>query len=436
MPSVETKSPVRRLAVELLSMAERTGTYIDHALEASLATGRLDGRDRALLIHIVNGVLRHQTFLDMILQNYVTRGFASQPLQLKSLLRTAIYQLRFLDSIPAYAAVSETVQIARELFGQARSKFVNAVLRSYLRQPYSPPEPAAADIEALSTYHSHPVWLARRFAEQYGVDELAAWMQANNRIPTTFVRRLHPAKPQPAASQEHPEIAGYFAVNPQSGVQTLPGWEDGSLLVQDPSAGLAVALAGVQPGDSVIDFCAAPGGKTVALAIEAGPRARVIAVDAAEARLRKLRENLARTQQQQVEVVLADARQISLPPADVVLVDAPCSGSGVLSRRADLRWRRRPGDFANLQELQRAILANAAKHVLPGGRLIYATCSIDIEENEAIVEAFLQQHPSFHLQTAGAFVSSTFVTDKGYVKTLPHRHAIDGSFAARFIYEG
>lgn len=429
-------SSARLLAIKLLAKSETSERYIDHLLESSGPAQNLSPKDRALLQQLVNGVLKNRSLLDLVAGHYIRKGYTGFPAIAKNIFRTAFYELIFLQRIPEYAVVSETVQLAKKLLDPKRAKFVNAVLRSYLKKPFTPEPPSSKIAQELACYYSHPRWLVERFIEQYGEQQVVAWLQSNNRIPPIYLRLLQPALPPEMAAEVEPFEAaiGYYRFVGGSSPTQLAGWRKGTFIVQDPAAGLVLQLAAVQQRERVIDLCAAPGGKAIALATGAGPDGHVVAVEVSERRAQKLRENIARTGLQNITVVVEDARKATLPQADLVLVDAPCSGLGVLSRRADLRWQRQPSDFAELIELQHEIIDHAAKLVAPGGRLIYATCSIDRAENEAVVERFLRTHPHFILEHADRYFAPDFVTTEGYLKTLPHLHGMDGVFAARFAH--
>ena len=434
MSSHSSDAKARTLAVELLSAAEESDKFIDHLLETSPAAARLETRDRALLQELAYGVLRNQTYLDLILMHYLLRGYHHLPVRIKNIFRVAMYQLVFLERIPDYAVVSEAVQLSRERFGQKRSGLVNAVLRNYLREPYRPPEPDPNDAAALAGFYSHPLWLVRRFIEQFGQKETIAWLQANNRQPAIYLLDLDNSLPNDPENplQPVPELLEYAVLPQGMRPEQVPGWQEGRFIVQDPSAGLVIRLLDPQPGERMIDLCAAPGGKTLACRAKIGATGQVVAVDRSKLRLQKLHENLRRIGYANVEIVEADARTVELEPADAVLVDAPCSGLGVLARRADLRWRRRQGDLKKLLPLQREILQHAATLVKPGGCLVYSTCSIEFQENEQIVEWFQQANPEFTLERAQKFVHERFCSEEGYLRTFPHRHGFDGGFGARF----
>ena len=416
----------------MLTQNETGGQYIDHLLEKNEAFAHFSKKDKSLLLEIVYGVLRNRTYLDLILQHYIKKGYRSFPVVLKQILRTAIYQLAFLQRVPAYAAVSEAVEIARSKLDSRRAAFVNAVLRNYERERWQPDPPDPHHLEQVADYYSHPLWLVKLFADQFGQQELIPWLQANNRVPEITVRLLAADASVPQTLAPLPGFSGYFRLQPGTDLEALELWKEGKLIVQDASAGLAVDLVRAEAGERIIDLCAAPGGKTMILARQVGPEGVVEAVERSPARCHKIRQNLRRLQLTNVVVECADARQYGGQPADAVLVDAPCSGLGVLARRADLRWKRKPEDIPELVRLQLEILEQAAALVRPGGRLVYSTCTINREENEEILERFLQRHQSFRVTPAETLgIDAAFITPEGFVRTFPHRHHVDGTFAVR-----
>ncbi|MFQ5628860.1 MAG: 16S rRNA (cytosine(967)-C(5))-methyltransferase RsmB [bacterium] len=426
------KASARLVAVKLLAKAETSDRFIDHLLETSPAVKNLAERDRALLLQIVNGVLKNRTYLDLVVEHYIRKGYNRFPVIFKNILRTAFYQLIFLQRIPAYAVVSEAVRHAKKLLDTPRAKLVNAVLRNFLRNPFTPDTPDASNISALAAYYSHPRWLVERYVSQFGRQDVDRWLQANNETPPVYVRSLTSRELDSDKIERFGKVENYFKLAHGCRLENIEGWREGRFIVQDPAAGLVVELAAAQPGERVIDLCAAPGGKTIALAHMIGPKGHLDAVEISDLRAQKLRENIARTGQKNITITIDDARSVRLPPADLVLVDAPCSGLGVLSRRADLRWKRKPEDFGKLIVLQKELLSHAAQLVAPGGRLIYSTCSIDRQENEEIAHYFLQKFSDFSIENAASFVSADYSTSGGFLKILPHVHSMDGTYGVRF----
>jgi 16S rRNA (cytosine967-C5)-methyltransferase len=457
MPRVSKKSTStdvllspRAIAAQILSEAESSFVYVDQVLEKHLQRAAFPARDRALVTALVHGVARMRARLDGEIQQHFRHHYNEAQPFLKNVLRCAVYQMLFMDRIPAYAIVDEAVEMIRLKFGKNFSQLVNGVLRNIQRAPHEWPAVDSLvenkDLKTLAQLLSHPEWLLKRWTEQFGWAEAVALAEANNRIPPLTIRVVRPeenlkpwlkkmasqkVKPEPV---EH--TPNFYRLPHLDDVASLPGFRDGWFTVQDPSAGLVTHLASPQSGETVLDLCAAPGGKLLHLAElvgeEEGHAARVIGVDRDYQRLRMVKEAAVRLRLS-VSLVLADSRIFSSTPCDLVVVDAPCSGLGVLSRRSDLRWRRRLKDITDMAELQKVMLTNAAELVKPGGRLIYSTCTIEAEENEKVVEWFLEAHREFGLEPAQQFVHAAFCDERGHVRTLPIRHNMDGSFAARMV---
>jgi 16S rRNA (cytosine967-C5)-methyltransferase len=435
----EKSSRVRQVAVQLLTTAERGGHFMDHEMEKMLMREALSRRDRALVTTIVNGVTRMRSRLDYEIAAFFQKDYERAPVLLKNILRMAFYQSEFLDRVPEYAIISESVLLAKKYFGEARGSLVNAILRERQRRPVSwpPLEVMAADLNLLAAFLSHPRWLMERWLSRMPLDEVVALCDANNRVPAVTLRVVRPER-NAAEFEQHtrtwriaveklPEAPYFFRLLGWMNLNSLAAIRQGLCVVQDVSAGLAGRLMAARDGEQIYDLCAAPGGKAVLMA-ESG--ATVTAVEINLPRVQLIEEASARVGVP-VLVKQTDATSFQAEPADGVLVDAPCSGFGVLAKRADLRWQRRPEDIAQLQTLQRRLLENAARLVKPGGRLVYSTCTIEPEENEMMVREFLRQHDEFTVVSAADFVAPSFCDREGFIRTLPHVHGIDGSFAAR-----
>jgi 16S rRNA (cytosine967-C5)-methyltransferase len=430
------------LACDILTKAESGAQYLDQILEQRLARTQLAAKDRALVTALANGAMRWRARLDFELEQHFRRDYAAARPLLKNILRVALFQVRFMDRVPAYAALNEAVELARAKFGEQYARLVNAVLRNAQRAPYVWPGQDALlqpqNAAQLAAYLSYPEWLVQRWRARYEAQELFALAEAFNEIPPMTLRLVRPNAHARAffeelaalqlAAEAIPDAPHVYNLPHLDQITKLNAFQQGLCTVQDASASLAALLAALQPSDRVYDLCAAPGGKTLHLAEFLG-EGKVIAVDRSFARLQLVKKSAERLQLP-VRLVASDARQFSALPAEVVLVDAPCSGLGVLARRSDLRWRRKPEDIPGLAALQKEILANAAGLVKAGGRLIYSTCTIEPEENEEVIAWFLRRHPNFAVQRADQFVPARFCDEHGFVRTLPHRHKMDGSFAA------
>jgi 16S rRNA (cytosine967-C5)-methyltransferase len=399
---------------------------LDHAL------GGLKESDRRLAHELAAGVLRHRNDLDARLEQLVHRGWSSVTSELRDVLRLGVYQLGSLDRIPPHAAVSTTVELARSTIGEKAAKFANAILRGVGGR--AAPRPLTTDPAGnLADRYSHPDWLVRRWVKRFGVEsteELLAW---NNRRPLLVLQpaRLSLDELQQSlwekgiATKRAPYDAGLVVES--SRPPELPGYEDGAFIVQDGAQALVGRFAAIAPGVTVFDACAAPGGKSIAFGQTAG---RVLAADRKPERARRLAQNLKRAGSGREHVLVASAAAPPCRPLDVVLFDAPCLGTGSLGRHPDARWRVSPEALLRLVDQQRRLLDALAPVVRPGGALIYATCSLEPEENEQQVTAFLQRHPGFR-RNPPTTVPAELLTPTGDLLVLPHRHGMDGAFAAR-----
>jgi 16S rRNA (cytosine967-C5)-methyltransferase len=355
-------SPARSVAFEILRRVEAGGYASDLLLSRS---GRLESRDAGLASEIVLGSLRFQSQLDFLIGHFAGRDPARLDPEVGIVLRMGIYQLRYLNRIPAHAAVGESVELVKRARKRSAAGFVNAALRKVHRDPV--PFPGRA------TELSHPGWLLESWDRQFGAEAAAAIARANLSAPESYVRIPAGVDVPPGLVLEPAELPGSFRV--------LKGDPKG-LRVQDIGSQSVVPLLELEPGQSFLDVCAAPGNKTVQ-ALEYGIRA--VACDLHWSRLSPMR-NLG------CSLVVVDA-SLSLPFSarfDRILVDAPCSGTGTLARNPEIKWRLRPGDLDRLHEMQAALLRNALERLAPGGRLVYSTCSLERAENEAVVEEILK----------------------------------------------
>lgn len=392
------------------------------------AVGALSERDRRLAFELSAGVLRSRRVLDGSLD------LRHADPRLHDILRLGAYQLHRLTRVPAHAAVSTSVELAREAAGEPAARYVNQALRRL----------ATKGSGEWGVVRSHPEWLLARWGERFGPEETRALVEWNDRKPSLVLQPLRWTTDALRAAlieagfgvADAPFSAGLVVsrerTTPHSPLPSqLPGYSDGAFIVQDPAQALVARFAGIPRGGSVYDACAAPGGKTVALAV-AG--ARVIAGDARPPRLKRLSETLARTRVA-VPMVAADLLSAPLRPErwDAVLLDAPCSATGTMARHPDARWRLRAETIGRLAQRQAVLLDAAAALVRPGGVLVYATCSLEPEENEDQVDAFLVRRSDFRRAPVMGAVAAELVTAAGDLAALPQRHAIDGAYAARLV---
>jgi 16S rRNA (cytosine967-C5)-methyltransferase len=438
----------RGTAVKILNRVERSDAYLDRLMEAEMRSTEMNELDKALLNEIVTGVIRWKMKLDWVLTGFFHGNFTKAETTVRNALRVALYQILFLDKIPHSAAVNEVVEFIKRIRGQKVADLVNAVLRNILRniENIRYPDPAEDPIQHLAVVESHPVWIVRRWVERFGFDEARELLHANNQRPDLtlrvnrlkidfnyFLSKLEANQIQFSRSS----VLDYFVrVRHMSEIGGSELFRQGFFVVQDESAGLPVVLLDPKPGERVIDLCAAPGGKTTFIGELMKNIGEIVAVDKYETRLNMVKAACQRIGIANAHFIAADAAEVQTSPAERVLVDAPCSGLGVLAKKPDAKWKRDPYDLEKLIRIQRSILDRAASLVKPGGVLVYSTCTTEPDENEAIVESFLSKHSEFTLEPASQFVVPAVVTHEGYVRTLPHKHGMDGSFAARLRKAG
>jgi 16S rRNA (cytosine967-C5)-methyltransferase len=421
--SVASKTP-RHIALDILCRVER-GAYLDRLLDAQRE--HIRDPDGDLLQHLVRGTLTYRARLDHILTPYLKKPLSRQHAKLRNLLRLGVYQLQYLDRVPPYAVVSESVIIARHILGNPVAKLVNAVLRGVAedRKPVVFPDFDDDPVAYIALKTSHPQWLVARWIERYGIDETRALCEFDNAQPTLTIRP-NALRTTPDALREQLALEGIgtefvgsdlLSVSPVGHLFQSRAYCDGLFSVQGTGAAMVVPLLDPQPGEAVLDLCSAPGGKAIAMAERMKNRGFILATDLYPRRLEILKQNTHRLGVSCVYPLAADARYLAVNRLfDRVLVDAPCSSLGILNHHPDLRWRE--CDIHGLARLQRALIERAADYVCPGGVLVYSTCTLEPEENERVVEGFLSDHPGFRVTHP-------------HLQLLPHQTGNDGVFAAR-----
>jgi 16S rRNA (cytosine967-C5)-methyltransferase len=439
------RASARGLALEVLVRTETTRAWADRLLEALGDRADLEPRDRGLATELALGTLRWQRRLDWMLARSSRRPLDQLAPWVRALLRLTAYQLAFLDRIPAWAAVHEAVELAKQRRSAGATAFVNGVLRALTREPRPWPTPTALDpVEALALRTSHPTWLVERWWSRLGPEQAEALAFAMNEAPPVVVRTntLRATPGALATALQAAEVGATptrfapegFALERAGDLRRLAPLQEGTAVVQDEAAILVGHALGPLPGETVVDVCAAPGTKTSHLAALMGNRGRVVAADPNAARLELLRTACARLGATIVESRVADARALAAalgPTSDRVLVDAPCSNLGVLRRNPDGKWRRQPADFATLVPAQAAILEAAAELVRPGGILVYATCSLEPEENEAVVAGLRARRPDFEPDPLPPAVPAACRAAPDVLRMTPDRHGSDGFTAHR-----
>lgn len=434
----------RSWAVEILVRIEDQGAFLSHELTAALTESRLDEHQRNLLQKLVKGVVENRSYLDAVLAPYLVKGIDSLPRKVREVLRLGAYQILFLDRIHAGTAVNAAVEMAKAVSGQKLGNVVNAVLRRLLREGAPPPQPEADPIKRIARDLSHPEWLVAHWMTQLGESETAELCRWNNSPWPLFIR-VNTLRIGAAACQRVLEAEG-LVISPgrfsddiliverfPAGrkLDTLESFRQGLFVVHDESSATIARLLAPRAGEIVLDVCAAPGGKTGQIAALMGNAGRILAFDRSALRLKLVDEMCQRLGITIVETRVGSGEVLDAGvEADRVLVDAPCSGLGVVGRRPDIRWHRKPEKLSEFHLLQLAILTGAAKNVRSGGRLVYSTCTTAREENEATVAAFLEGHSHFRLVPLPEWVPASVRTPEGFLRTWPHRHRMGGAFGA------
>lgn len=414
----------------------RGGELLDPSFDRR--TQRLDARDRRWVRELVYGMLRRRSRIDAYLDARVRGGVVRLDADLLDLLRLGTAQLLYMESVPAYAAIAQTVELAKRRHGIGASKLANAVLRRLDRERDALETPSPSDpVEKLALAGSHPKWLVARWVSRWGLAETQALLEANNREAPLVARPYHVVREQLEAMLEaagvHVEDAplardSIVLSSPVSSLTELGPFRQGLFHLQDPASTLVTQYACVPTGAVVADLCAAPGGKSVELSRNAS---MVAASDLQASRLHKVVDNATRLEIPTLHAYVADARMPAIKPVDLVLVDAPCTGTGTFRRHPDARWRIKVSDLAVMSTIQRSILRSAAEVVKPGGFLVYSTCSLEPEENDEQIERFLAEHPGWRLEPPPEGVVPATALDQGRLRVLPQRHGTDGAFAAR-----
>ncbi|MCL2338065.1 MAG: 16S rRNA (cytosine(967)-C(5))-methyltransferase RsmB [Firmicutes bacterium] len=446
------KNP-REIALRVLMAVESKNAYANLALNAALGENEIGKPDRALSTELVYGSLRALHTLDWALEQHLRKPLGDLPVPVRNILRLGAYQILFMQRIPPSAAVNEAVKLTRRYGHAGTVRLVNGVLRNLARGGSAAlqyPDPAAEPAAYLALRYAHPNWLVRRWLDEFGFAAAETMLQFNNR-PAPNTVRVNTLKTDLAALQSSLRARGIEAVKGQYAEQclhlegfvslgSLPQFKAGLFQVQDESSILVGQALNPPPGARVIDLAAAPGGKTTHLAQLMQNKGEIMAFDVHEHKINLIKDNCRRLGVEIVRPILADARKIPLLypqlQADYVLVDAPCSGLGVLRRRPEARWRKEEAQIKELAALQEQILEAAHRLLKPGGVLVYSTCTMTAEENLGQLAAFLAKFPAYKPESLLGLLPETLdcrhTMAKGYLQILPHLHnGPDGFFMAR-----
>ena len=440
----------RKCAYLALLRIESGDTNLPTALETERQTLN-DERDKKLLLDIVTGTVRWKRLIDYFVKCFSQRELSKIDVEIKIILRLSIYQLLYLDRVPASAVVNDAVNLTRTIRKKSADAFVNGVLRTLIRQRHDLPRPSrptektshADAANYLGITYSHPDWLVKRWIERFGFKSTEEWVKFNNEIPSvmlrvnrlkgtqlTIARKLSAEGIETEPSHYSPDGLKVITGNPVKRIS------DGLFFIQDEASQLIAPLLGIKNGDIVLDLCAAPGGKTTQLASVVGSKGLVVASDVRRNRLRLLEKSASLSGSDRIRIVEISSSG-SLPyriAFDRVLVDVPCSGLGTIRRDPDIRWKRQPEELTVLGKNQGILLDRAATIVKPKGRLVYATCSTEPEENEDVIDSFLDRQPGFKLLDLRTLpvpkTLNPLIDDRGMFRTRPFLDHLDGFFAA------
>ena len=436
-------SPARRAAFDILQRVESGSAYAS-VLIAQLPETDLSREDRALTQELVLGVLRWRGLLDYLIEQYAKRPIARFDMKVLIALRLGLYQLRYLSRIPQSAAVNESVNLVKRGRITSAAGLVNAVLRSAARLIDQPVGKDVSDpAEHASIELSHPAWMLERWRALVGDDETRALALANNspspqsfRINTlrfTIADAIEQLAAEGVIARESEFAPGAFVVESGPGSSVAKAAERGLIYIQDQASQLVSLLLDAKPGHRVLDLCAAPGSKSSHIAALTEDQAHIVSCDIHAHRLATLRSTCGRLGVTSIDAVALDATE-ALPftessmKFDRVMVDAPCSGTGTLRGNPEIKWRLKLEDIQKLAKLQISFLKNASSAVAEGGCLLYSTCSLEPEENEAVIRSFLDDNAQFRVTER--HVRGNLLTSDGFVRTFPHRQGSDGFFAA------
>ena len=431
----------RETALRVLTSCRASGAWADAALKAQLGRDGLSGPEAALCSRIVYGVTQNRLLLDFYLAAYCSQKPDHLQPPLPDILRIGAYQVLFLDKVPDSAAVNTSVELAKTAGRGQAAGLVNAVLRKISQNKDSlPPVPERDEAKYLSIRYSHPKWLVKRLLVLLGREEAERFLAAGNSQPPTAAQ-VNPLRgtavevckaleAEGIQAEFHPWLPDCLLLSGTGDLERLKAFQDGAFYIQDPAARLAVMAMDVRPGAQVLDVCAAPGGKSFAAAMAMEDRGRVLACDLRENKLKRIHDGAARLGLTCIETAAADGRRVRPEWAgqfDAVLVDAPCSGLGIIRKKPDIRYKK-ADDLFSLPVIQHDILDNAAAYVRPGGVLVYSTCTVLPEENGQTVDTFLADHPDFSRET---FSLPSLGEVPGEITLWPQRHGTDGFYICR-----
>lgn len=451
--STNLYSSARACAVKIICRCERTDSYLEKLIDAELKNDELNDFDKALLNEITHGVIRWMRRLDWFLNGFYRGNYEKCLPEVRNAMRVALYQILFLNKIPYSAAVNEAVEFIKRIHGEKHAGVVNGLLRTIIRtlENLVWPTREIDEVNYLGIVQSHPNWVVRRWINRFGFDEAVRLCEENNRRPVLSLRvnnlKISTVEFENYLKEKNLQyrkgvmLDNFFNTKTMSKLYTDELFRMGYFSVQDESAGLVAKLVDPKKNELIIDLCAAPGGKTSHMSELMNNEGKIIAVEKYLSRYEVMGKNLERMGVTNVtrlhddvcEPRTKELKETLIGKADKILVDAPCSGFGVLSKKPDIKWKREPEDIANLQKLQLQILETAVKYLKPEGTIVYSTCTIEKEENADVIEQFLARNPEFSIDDASKYVPEKAVNKNGMIELFPHVHDTDGAFSARLV---
>jgi len=435
---------IRAIAVKILYSVFKNQNNYEILLEDYSRKLKYDQKDRDFLYSLVKGVIQYKKYLDHIIEIAAKRSIKKMEPTALDLLRIGVYQAEILKT-PKHAYVFETVEAAKELGKKRLAPFVNGVLRNlpdenHIRANLQKMEYAGA----LAVKYSHPFWLVERWLINFGREAVEGILDFNNKYQTIYFRH-NPVKINWSEFREKLNDSDFvirifiekpivfFSVENPGRLLKSSFFKEGYCSVQDISQAFSVLLLAPQSGEKILDVCAAPGGKTTFIAQLQNNKGRLLSSDISKKKIALIKNETSRLGLNFINYRVADAASAEFEMADKILIDAPCSGTGVIARRADLRWNRQPSDIEDLQKLQMDILHNMAKYVGGGGVIIYSTCSMEYEENWGVIDKFISQHSEFVVESPEKYIDKQYCNDNGSVEIFPHQHGVCGSFSVRLL---
>lgn len=434
----------RELAVRTLMTHEKEKTYIDLSLKEALSKSDLSGQDRAFTTELVYGTVKMKRTLDYIAESFSSIRLKKLTPAILQILRTGLYQLFYMDRVPVSAAVNESVKLAKKLGNPRAAGFVNAVLRAADRNREGIRFPQKGTAEYLGTFYAYPDELAAHWVELFDYEEAEKLMAASNRSPGVTLR-VNPLKTTREALQEKLKADGIEAacgalspdallVSGSGNLAAHEGFLNGEFTIQDEASQMAALAMGAKPGMKIIDVCAAPGGKSTAMAAKMANEGRVYSFDLHPHKITLIEKNAERLGIKNLEARVQDARVLReefVGKMDGVLADVPCSGLGIIRKKPDIKWQKPLEGLKELPTIQAEILETASRYVRPGGTLVYSTCTLEPSENGGVVEAFLAAHPEFQPVSLKELFPNKPSAESGQVTLMPHEDGTDGFFIAK-----